>query len=216
LYDESVLGNGTGQCRPGGGRPRRLRVIDPKSRDAAFCFLYPANLECLQALGAELRYFSPLVDTVLPACDALWLPGGYPELHAARLAANLTLGADISRHVIAGKPLLAECGGMMCLFDALVDATGIEHPMWGILPGRTVMQKRLVGLGMQEASLQEGDLRGHSFHYSQVETSAPIATMTRAPSGRTIEPVYRRERLLASYMHWYFPCDPMVSAQLFL
>ncbi len=105
---------------------------------------------------------------------------------------------------------------MMCLFDALVDATGIEHPMWGILPGRTVMQKRLVGLGMQEASLQEGDLRGHSFHYSQVETSAPIATMTRAPSGRTIEPVYRRERLLASYMHWYFPCDPMVSAQLFL
>lgn len=186
------------------------------ARDAAFCFLYPANLECLQALGAELRYFSPLADTALPACDALWLPGGYPELHAAQLAANVTLGGDINRHVMAGKPLLTECGGMMCLFDALVDATGMEHPMWGILPGRTVMQKRLVGLGMQEASLQEGDLRGHSFHYSRVETSAPIATMTRALSGRTTEPVYRRERLVASYMHWYFPCDPVVSARLFL
>lgn len=185
------------------------------ARDAAFCFHYPANVDCLQVLGAELKYFSPLADADLPPCDAVWLPGGYPELHAATLSSNRSLGADLERHVAAGKPLVAECGGMMGLFDSLVDATGEEHAMWGLLPGRTLMQKRLAGLGMQVATLAEGTLRGHSFHYSRAETSATVATTTVALSGRTTEPVYRRERLVASYMHWYFPSDPLASARLF-
>lgn len=185
------------------------------ARDSAFCFLYPANVDCLQALGAELKYFSPLADAALPDCDAVWLPGGYPELHALQLAANVALGADLKHHVAAGKPLVAECGGMMSLFDTLVDAAGDEHSMWGLLPGRTLMQKRLAGLGMQEATLAEGTLRGHSFHYSRAETNAPITAMTKALSGRTTEPVYRCERLVASYMHWYFPSDPVTSARLF-
>ena len=80
------------------------------ARDAAFCFIYAANLDCLRALGAELVFFSPLNDSTLPACDALWLPGGYPELHAGQLTANVALRDSVAQHVGLGKPVWAECG----------------------------------------------------------------------------------------------------------
>jgi len=97
------------------------------ARDAAFCFLYPANLDCLMRLGAKLIYFSPLADADLPACDAVWLPGGYPELHGNALAANRSLWQSLEADIEAGKPVLAECGGMMVLFDELVDKEGQHH-----------------------------------------------------------------------------------------
>ena len=107
------------------------------ARDAAFGFIYPANLDTLQALGAELKFFSPLAHEPLPACDALWLPGGYPELHAAALAANARWQADLKAHAAAGKPLLAECGGMMSLFETLTDKEGVTHPGASLLAGHT-------------------------------------------------------------------------------
>ena len=102
------------------------------ARDAAFCFLYPANLDCLERLGAKLTYFSPLVDATLPACDAVWLPGGYPELHGAALSANRSLWTSLATHVEAGKPVLAECGGMMALFQTLTDIDGTAHALAGL------------------------------------------------------------------------------------
>lgn len=185
------------------------------ARDAAFCFLYPANLDCLARLGATLKYFSPLADAALPACDAVWLPGGYPELHGPALAANRSLWQSLAAHVDAGRPLLAECGGMMALFESLSDVEGDEHRLAGLLPGQVRMQKRLAGLGMQEVELPEGTLRGHAFHYSKTETAlAPIATSMR-PDGRVGEAIYRRQRLTASYMHLYFPSNPEAVARLF-
>jgi cobyrinic acid a,c-diamide synthase len=89
------------------------------ARDAAFSFIYPANLDVLSALGARLSFFSPLAGDALPACDAVWLPGGYPELHAEALSANESMRASLAAHVAAGKPVWAECGGMMALFDEL-------------------------------------------------------------------------------------------------
>ena len=77
------------------------------ARDSAFCFIYPANLETLHALGARTAFFSPLADAALPPCDAVWLPGGYPELHAAAIAANRPMAAALAAHVQAGKALLA-------------------------------------------------------------------------------------------------------------
>ncbi|MDO5653394.1 MAG: cobyrinate a,c-diamide synthase, partial [Brachymonas sp.] len=94
------------------------------ARDAAFRFIYQANLDTLQQLGAELCFFSPLADAALPPCDAVWLPGGYPELHAATLAGNAGMCASIHAHAQAGKPLWAECGGMMALFESLQDQQG--------------------------------------------------------------------------------------------
>ena len=186
------------------------------ARDAAFCFLYPANLDCLVALGANLTYFSALKDEALPECDAVWLPGGYPELHAEKLASNRRLWASLAAHVDAGKPLLAECGGMMSLFDTLVDIEGSSHAVGGLLPGQVTMQKRFAALGLQEIELPEGVLRGHTFHYSKAQTTLPALAQAKRPDGRPGESVYRLKRMTASYIHLYFPSNPEAAARLFL
>ncbi|KXB29750.1 cobyrinic acid a,c-diamide synthase [Dechloromonas denitrificans] len=185
------------------------------ARDAAYGFIYPANLETLADLGAELRYFSPVAGEPLPACDAVWLPGGYPELHAPTLSANQPLWNELRAHVAAGKPLLAECGGMMSLFEQVTDKAGDTHAFAGLLPGISVMQKRLAALGMQFADLPEGRLQGHTFHYSKSET--PLTPIVRAQTqdGREGEAIYRRERLTASYVHFYFASNPVATAALF-
>jgi len=185
------------------------------ARDAAYGFIYPANLETLQALRADLHFFSPVAGDALPDCDAVWLPGGYPELHGAALAANQPLWSALHNHVDAGKPLLAECGGMMSLFEEVLDKTGSSHRFSGLMPGRAVMQARLAALGTQFAELPEGHLAGHTFHYSKSET--PLAPLARAKTaeGREGEAIYRRQRLTASYVHFYFPSNPAATAALF-
>lgn len=185
--------------------------------DEAFSFIYPANLDVLRTLGAEILTFSPLADTRLPQCDAVWLPGGYPELHAPTLTANASVAADLQAHHAQGKPLLAECGGLLYLLEALVDVEGQRHPMAGLLPGVAAMGKRLAALGLQRVTLPEGELRGHSFHYSSLETTLqPIARGTNPNGGRTAEAVYRVGRLTGSYIHHYFPSNPEAVAALFL
>lgn len=198
--------------------PELPRLLDGRSvaiaRDAAFGFIYPANVDTLQALGARLTFFSPIVGERLPACDALWLPGGYPELHCESLTNNHALWRDIRAHVAEGKPLLAECGGMMSLFETLVDKTGRAHTVGGVLPGRVVMQQRLAALGMQAAELPEGQLSGHAFHYSKAETPVEPLLHARRPDGGVGEAIYRTRRLTASYMHFYFPSNPLAVAAL--
>jgi len=186
------------------------------AQDAAFCFAYPANLECLQQLGATLTFFSPLRDNTLPPCDAVWLPGGYPELHGETLAANRTMAEALRDHAAAGKPLLAECGGMMACFDTLQTTDGASHSMFALIPGSTVMQTKLAGLGMVSVELPEGKLQGHTFHYStSTSPLTPIAQAIKA-SGKGGEAVYRQGRLTASYMHFYFPSNATATAGLFL
>ncbi|NHC08512.1 cobyrinate a,c-diamide synthase [Azonexus fungiphilus] len=189
---------------------RRIAI----ARDAAYGFIYPANLETLLGLGAELAFFSPLAGDPLPDCDAVWLPGGYPELHAATLSANDGLWQALHAHVDAGKPLLAECGGLMSLFAEVVDKAGQAHRFAGLLPGRAVMQPRLAALGTQFAELPEGRLAGHTFHYSKSETSLSPLCRARTADGREGEAVYRRQRLTASYVHFYFPSQPLALAAL--
>lgn len=206
------------QPAPLAARPLAGRSI-AIARDAAFCFVYAANLDCLRALGAELRFFSPLQDAALPACDALWLPGGYPELHAARLSANTGLRASLHAHAQAGKPVWAECGGMMALFDTLVDGQGRAHALWGLLPGRVCMQPRLAALGAQQLALAAGLLRGHTFHYSTCETPlAPVARTARpglAPAPDAGEALLQHGSIRASYFHAWFASSPAATASLF-
>ena len=184
------------------------------ARDAAFAFLYPANLECLRELGADIVFFSPLADEAIPAgADATYLPGGYPELHAERLAAAQTWRASIRAADAAGTPILAECGGMMALADTLVDVHGASWPMAGLLPGAVSMQARLAGLGMQSLPTSQGEVRGHTFHYSRFDTPlAPHAHTTRQRDGSAGEAVYVRGALHASYFHAYFPSRPCAIA----
>jgi len=187
------------------------------ARDAAFSFIYPANLDCLAAQGARLVFFSPVCDRQLPSCEALWLPGGYPELHLARLSANADMKSAIRAHHERGRPVLAECGGMLYLLQSLTDTQGQSATLSGLLPGHAVMQPRLAALGPQHVNLPEGELRGHTFHYSRLHTSlAPIAR-SRSPIGRAgTEPVYRVGQLTASYVHLYFPSNPQAAARLFM
>jgi cobyrinic acid a,c-diamide synthase len=190
------------------------------ARDAAFCFIYAANIDCLQAMGAQLVYFSPLADSAVPPCDALWLPGGYPELHAQVLGGNSALKASLAQHVQDGKPVWAECGGMMALFDDITTTDGARHPMWGLLPGRVTMQPRLAALGPQQLGVAGGVLRGHTFHYSTCATPLQAAARTEAAPGRTLrgggEALYAVGSVKASYFHAWFASSPAAAARLFL
>lgn len=191
---------------------RRIAI----ARDAAFGFIYPANLDLLRALGAELQFFSPVAGDALPGCDAAWLPGGYPELHGPALAANTAFFSGLRTHLAAGKPLLAECGGMLALLDELTDAQGHAHRMAGLLPGRARVQPRLAALGLQALDWPEGPLRGHSYHFSTLETPlAPIATAHNPNGGKTAEALYQQGSLRASYVHHYFPSNPEAVATFF-
>ncbi len=200
-------------------RPSLKGTTIAVARDTAFCFIYTANLDCLQALGAELVFFSPLADATLPPCDAVWIPGGYPELHASTLAANSGLRQSLAAHVQAGKPVWAECGGMMVLFDTITTTDGAQHTLWGLLPGDVTMHKRLSALGPQQLKLQTGVLRGHTFHYS---TSAsplmPVARTARPdhdPMPDAGEAVWQRGSVRASYFHAWFPSCPEAVVELF-
>ena len=167
-------------------------------------------------MGAQLRFFSPLRHEPLPAADAVWLPGGYPELHAATLAAHPTLAADLGAHLAAGKPVLAECGGMLALLDQLHEVDGTPHRMAGLMPGRAQLQSRLAALGLQAIDWPEGPLRGHSFHFSTLDTPLPaLTTATNPNGGRTAEALYQHGGLRASYVHHYFPSNPEAVAAFF-
>ena len=187
------------------------------ARDAAFAFIYPANVELLETLGARVTYFSPLADeAVPPGADALYLPGGYPELHASRLAGNRRSAATIREHAASGKPLVAECGGMLYLLETLTDVDGQHTPMLGVLPGHATMQKRLASLGMQQLDGVHGTMTGHTFHYSHMTTTMkPHLTSVRPQSTTPGEAVYRADNVVATYMHSYWPSNPAFTAALF-
>ncbi len=148
--------------------PARIAV----ARGPAFNFHYPENLELLAAAGAELLAFDPLRDESLPAgAGALVFAGGFPEVFAEALSANERLRTEVAAHARAGRPVLAECGGLLYLCEELDG-----HPMCGVLGARARMTDRLT-LGYREATvvaatpwLRAGDrVRGHEFHYSRVD-----------------------------------------------
>ncbi|WP_019936952.1 cobyrinate a,c-diamide synthase [Bordetella sp. FB-8] len=187
------------------------------ARDDAFSFIYPANVRLLESLGAQVEFFSPLADEPLPVgTDALYLPGGYPELHAAALAGNSTSARSIRSHAGAGRPILAECGGMLYLLDSLTDTQGTTTPMLGLLTGHATMRGRLASLGMQALETKQGRLAGHAFHYSSMTTPlTPAAHALRARDGALGEPIYRSGSVVATYMHGYWPSNPTLTAALF-
>lgn len=186
------------------------------ARDAAFSFLYRANIDALHALGAELIFFSPLANEPIPAADSLYLPGGYPELHMEALQNNRNAADSIRRHYGSGKPIYAECGGMLYLLNRLTDDRGNEAHMLGLVSGNATVQKQLSAIAMQEIQLPEGILRGQTFHHSRLEsTLTPIAHGTCPHGSNTREAVYRIGRLTASYIHCYFPSNLEATARLF-
>ncbi|MGH6959708.1 MAG: cobyrinate a,c-diamide synthase, partial [Dongiaceae bacterium] len=163
-------GDGIGCVPPLG---QRIAV----ARDAAFAFVYPALLEGWRTAGAELSLFSPLADEgPSSAADAVYLPGGYPELHAGRLAANADFLDGVRRAAARGAAILGECGGYMVLGAGLVDGDGRRHAMAGLLPLETSFADRRLQLGYRQAELVAecvlgeagAAFRGHEFHYATI------------------------------------------------
>ena len=182
------------------------------ARDAAFSFVYPHLLRGWRAAGAEVVTFSPLADEPPPrGCDICWLPGGYPELHAGRLAGNARFLAGL-RAFAASKPVHGECGGYMALGDTLTDADGAVHAMAGLLGLRSSFATRKMHLGYREARLAADGvlgragqvLRGHEFHYATVTGQggdAPFAACRDAYGGDLAETGGRRGRVTGSFFH---------------
>jgi cobyrinic acid a,c-diamide synthase len=195
------------------------------ARDAAFCFYYQDNLDLLQAAGADVVRFSPLHDAELPADTAVvYLGGGYPELHAERLAANKPMRESLRSFHRQGGRIFAECGGLMYCCRELADAEGRAFPMLDLLPARTVMQKRLAALGYITwratgptlLGLAGTELRGHVYHYSRLEALGPL--QPQALLGRDGEQGrpdgFTCDGLLAGYAHLHFASRPETAAQL--
>jgi cobyrinic acid a,c-diamide synthase len=178
------------------------------ARDPAFSFIYQANLDLLDLMGAKTVFFSPVAGERLPlGTQSVYLPGGYPELYLKELAANQGLKEDLRGHHQKGLPILAECGGFLYLLESLT-ANGSAWPMAGLLPGQAIMTGGLKGLGLMRADLPEGSLRGHAFHHSKIATSLSPISFARRPDGREGEAIYRVGRLTATYTHLYWPSNP--------
>jgi cobyrinic acid a,c-diamide synthase len=191
-------------------RPPGQRIA--LARDVAFGFAYPHLLHGWREAGAEIVPFSPLADEAPPRdCDAAWLPGGYPELHAGRLAAA-TRFRDGMRAFARTRPVHGECGGYMVLGAGLTDADGARHAMLGLLDHETSFARRRLHLGYRRATLladaKRGRagavLRGHEFHYATLAdpgSDAPFATLTDA-AGAALGPAGgRRGHVSGSFFH---------------
>lgn len=201
-----------------GFSPVRIAV----ARDAAFCFAYPDNLRLLEEAGAELCYFSPLADTALPdGIDGIYLPGGYPELFAARLAENVAMREAIRNAVERDTPVYAECGGFIYLTGG-VAADGGDHAMVGIFPVLTRMLPRRKALGYREVELMADGVvgekgavaRGHEFHYSEMEEVPQRFERLYRVSRKGIDlgfEGYRYRNCLASYIHLHFGSAPGIA-----
>jgi len=185
------------------------------ARDAAFSFVYPHVIEGWRRAGAEIMPFSPLADEA-PAgnADLVWLPGGYPELHAGTIAGATTFLSGLRRHAQT-RPVHGECGGYMVLGDALIDKHGHRHAMAGLLRLVTSHAQRRMHLGYRHAQLlapiaglAEGtELRGHEFHYSTIieQNDAPLARVTDADGVAVAETGSRRGFATGSYFHMIAP-----------
>jgi len=181
------------------------------AQDAAFSFSYPHLLEGWRRQGAEIVPFSPLADEApAPDADLVWLPGGYPELHAGRLAAADAFRAGLRRHAET-KPVHGECGGYMALGAGLVDADGVRHPMAGLLGLVTSYERRRLHLGYRRARLVSAMpgqtpgmlLAGHEFHYSTIldQPDPPLADVTDAGGNPVPETGSVRGHVTGSFFH---------------
>jgi len=206
--------------------PRRPEVRIGVARDEAFQFYYPANLDHLRENGAELVFLSLLRDADLPDVDGLYVGGGYPEVHARDLATNRAMLKAVRAFADSGRPVYAECGGLMYLAEALEDEAGELHPMVGLLPTTVRMKPKRLILNYVEVEVvrqtplaPEGTIvRGHEFHASRIDPVpawVPRAYTVLTRGGETSPPEgYLIGNALMSYVHLHFESNPRVAEHL--
>jgi cobyrinic acid a,c-diamide synthase len=195
------------------------------ARDVAFQFYYEENFAQLRAAGAELVFWSPETDSAIPDVDGLYFGGGYPELRAQALSANVGVRMAVRKFVEAGGPVYAECGGLMYLADALEDLEGNVHEMVGILPAKVRMRPRRLSLGYITVTTTAPSLlgsagtvaRGHEFHYStlgDVPASVPRVYHLAHARGAERAEGYQIGHALLSYVHLHFGSNDALAPAL--
>jgi len=218
-----AMAQSTVRRRPAAPAAPACRALIAVARDEAFQFYYAENLDLLRGAGAEIVCWSPLDDPELPDAGGLYLGGGYPEVHAARLAANAGMRRAVRKFAESGRPVYAECGGLMYLCDSLEDAGGTSWPMVGVLPARARWAGGPPRLGYREVETQAASLlgpagirvRGHEFHCSSLEPApASVACVYRMEDGLD-GPVrsegYAVGGALMSYVHLHWGSNPAVA-----
>lgn len=205
-----------------------IRMRIGVARDAAFSFYYEDNLDLLRELGAETVSFSPLMDRCLPpSLDAIYLGGGYPELHAQQLSSNTSMLHAVREFAASGRPVYAECGGMMYLTRSLIDKEGNQHDMAGVFPFAIEMTSKLVRFGYVTVEFALDCLlgpagttiRGHSFHHSRIlgAPATPCSYLVEySLSGKSESEGFGLPgtNVLASYIHLHFRANPAVAQNL--
>lgn len=196
--------------------PARVRIA--VARDEAFCFTYAETLEAFRDAGAEVVFFSPLRDTALPEnIGGLYLPGGYPELHARELSENTSLLREIKRKIESGLPTAAECGGFLYLGQSLTDAEGQSWPMVGVLPGEAKDAGRLVRFGYAALSADSDSLlfRGgesfpiHEFHHWDSTANGTALAAKKPVGGAEWRCGFIDEHFYAGFPHLYWAGTPL-------
>jgi cobyrinic acid a,c-diamide synthase len=190
--------------------------------DLAFSFYYEDNLDLLREQGAEIVWFSPMTDASLPpGLDGLYLGGGYPELHAEQLSGNRQMLEEVRTFAASGRPVYAECGGMLYLSESL-SVDGNSYAMAAVLPLSMQMTNKLVQFGYVTVEFIEDCLlgrkgtvvRGHSFHHTRMASQGDVATsyhLQYSMSGKEELEGFRQGNVLASYIHVHFRANPAVA-----
>ena len=196
--------------------PARVRIA--VAQDEAFCFTYAETLEAFRDAGAEVVFFSPLRDTALPEnIGGLYLPGGYPELHARELSENTSLLREIKRKIESGLPTAAECGGFLYLGQSLTDAEGQSWPMVGVLPGEAKDAGRLVRFGYAALSADSDSLLFragesfpiHEFHHWDSTANGAALAAKKPVGGAAWRCGFVNEHFYAGFPHLYWAGTPL-------
>ena len=196
--------------------PARVRIA--VAQDEAFCFTYAETLEAFRDAGAEVVFFSPLRDTALPGnIGGLYLPGGYPELHARELSGNTSLLREIKRKIESGLPTAAECGGFLYLGQSLTDAEGQSWPMVGVLPGEAKDAGRLVRFGYAALSADSDSMLFragesfpiHEFHHWDSTANGTALAAKKPVGGAEWRCGFIDEHFYAGFPHLYWAGTPL-------
>lgn len=183
-------------------KPLKISV----AKDEAFNFTYHENLKSLEKLGI-VTFFSPLNDQTLPQTDLLYLAGGYPELYLEKLSSNIAMREAIFNYCHNGGKVLAECGGMMYLCDAIVAEDLKEYPTVGFFSQKASMENMKLSLGYRKFMLNEEIFLGHEFHYSKLinpQTDLAIGEVYSARNSAVDTFVFKKKNTIASYIHFYW------------
>ena len=196
--------------------PARVRIA--VAQDEAFCFTYAETLEAFRDAGAEVVFFSPLRDTALPEnIGGLYLPGGYPELHARELSENTSLLREIKQKIESGLPTAAECGGFLYLGQSLTDAEGQSWPMAGVLPGEAKDAGRLVRFGYAALSAESDSMLFragesfpiHEFHHWDSTVNGTALAAKKPVGGAAWRCGFVNEHFYAGFPHLYWEGTPL-------